>query len=258
MKRLSSLAIAAVSLSALSLIAASASAQTPPGPAPTGATWGSGVPSTPGYGPGAVPPGQPVAPPGQPVAPQGAYPQGPYPQGPYPQGGPPPNGQGPWTSPNGEPTMMGADGRLHTLPLEMPYDPDKGIPPGYRIGEKPRHSLAIAGAVTLGSLWVVSCIVGGIIEDDNNYNNDRGWPMYIPVVGPFITIGTAHTGASATTMLFFDGIAQAAGAAMFIAGMNTTQKVLKYQFTAGGSEVAVQPIAAPTQGGGFMGLTGSF
>ena len=268
-----SLAFAAGSLLALFSHVSPASAQSAPpagspGGAPTGGTWGAGIPgapapypAAPGYGPGAAPGATPQLPPPQGAYPQGAYPQGAYPQGAYPQGAYPPGampppGNGPWSAPNGEPTMLGADGRLHSLPLEMPYDADKGIPPGYRIAEKPRYSLAIAGGATLGGLWIISCIAGGAIEDGGQYSGNHGWPMYIPIVGPWITIATGHSGGSGTVSLLFDGAFQAAGAVMFLVGLNTSTKVLKYQFQ--GGEMAFHPVIAPTQGGGFAGLTASF
>ncbi len=280
------LAVAATSLLALFARVSPALAQPAPGagapspgtPAPTaappGGTWGTGIPGAPapypakpGYGPGAAP----GAPPAQLPPPQGAYPQGGYPpggypqggyppggypQGGYPQGGYPPPGNGPWQAQTGEPTMLGSDGRLHSLPLEMPYDADKGIPPGYRIADKPRYNLAIGGASIFGGLWVLSCIAGGIIEDNGKYNGDHGWPMYIPVVGPWISIATAHTSAFGTTTLLFDGAGQAAGAVLFLVGMNTSQKVLKYQFQ--GGEVAFLPSVTPLEGGGFGGVSGTF
>ncbi len=65
-------------------------------------------------------------------------------------------------------------------------------------------------------------------------------PMYIPVLGPLITIGTASTSAGGTTPLIFDAVAQGAGVAMFIAGMASSQQVLKYQLGPSGS-VTVKP-----------------
>jgi hypothetical protein len=224
-----------IAAAALTLAATTALAQT----APT-----STAAPPPGWGP-AAPPAQtapyPTPPPG--------YPQPVYPPGAYPT---PPPGWGPPAPQGTDPTVMGPDGRPRSLPLEMPYDPDKGVPPGYRIGEKRRIPLAIAGGVTFGAIWVASCIAGGIMLD----NDEDGAPMYVPVLGPVITIGTARTSPAGTTALVFDAVAQAAGVAMFIAGMATSQQVLKYQF--GPSEVSFTPFAAPTESGAVGGFTGTF
>lgn len=212
-------------------------------PAPTSSTapppppWGTASPAA---QPQPYPAPYPAQPPG--------YPPGAYPPGAYPPGGyPPPPGMGQ------DPTAMGPDGRLRSLPLEMPYDPDKGVPPGYRIGDKPRTGLAIAGGVTFGGLWVASCIAGGFMLDSDE---DAG-PMYVPVLGPLITIGTASTNAAGTTALLFDALGQAAGVAMFIAGMATSQKILKYQLGPS-SSITVKPVAGPLDQGGFAGFTGTF
>ncbi len=251
---------------------------TPPGPgtAPPGGSWGTGLPGTPppypsqapGYGPGAVPPGAPpqgFAPPnGAPpnnLPPPGAAPQDPYQPGTL------------WLSNKNDPMLMGPDGALHQLPLEMPYDKDKGIPPGYKIFEKPRYKLAITGASVLAGLWLVSCVAGGFMQADadrqnsNYYAYDSGyygtpyqekqaWPMFLPVIGPFIAVGTDHTDGAGTGVLIVDGLAQTAMAAMFIAGLASSEKVLKFQFQ--GQELALHPMAAPMTGGGFAGVQASF
>lgn len=309
------LALGATSLLALLICAAPAKAQpvpsaaqpsptapvplpapnaTPPGPgtAPPGGTWGAGLPGapppypttpTPGYGPGAVPPGSAplvptppanTAPPANGAPPNGAAPNGAAPQSPYPQSAYQPGSL--WLSATNDPMLLGPDGMLHQLPLEMPYDPEKGVPPGYKLFEKPRKKLAITGGSILAGLWLVSAVVGGFMEDDaqrqNSYNTSNtqygygyydpnykerhAWPMFFPVVGPFITAGTDHTDGGVTAILIIDGLAQAAMGTMFIVGMVTTEKVLKFQFQ--GSEVALHPMAAPTTGGGFAGLQASF
>jgi hypothetical protein len=241
----------------VSLLAQSAFAQQPAQPAPAAQP--------------APYPMQPGAYPVQPGAyPPGAYPPGAYPPGAYPQGASPSSDWGQGSS--SEPTVMAPDGRPHLLPYEIPYDPDMGIPPGYKLGEKRRSSLAVGGGVTFLSLWVASCVAGGFMEDSarrssyyydeygNPYpisNGNTALPMYIPLLGPIITIGTIHSSTSGTTALFFDGLGQAGSLVMFIVGMAYPQKVLKYQFqpTAG---LTLKPIAAPMKEGGFAGLTGSF
>lgn len=224
------------------LFAETALAQPAPAPtAPPPAAPTAQPPPAWGAPPGAQPAPYPAPYPAQPGYPPGAYPPGSY--------APPPG----WTPPGQDPAIMGPDGYPRSLPLEMPYDPDKGIPPGYRIAEKRRMNLVIAGAVTFGSVWVASCIAGGIMLE----SDDDGAPMYIPVLGPLITIGTARTSAGGTTPLIFDAVAQGAGVAMFIAGMASSQQVLKYQLGPSGS-VTIKPIAGAAQDGGFAGFTGTF
>jgi hypothetical protein len=156
----------------------------------------------------------------------------------------------------GEPMTVGPDGRAHLLPMEMPYDSDAGVPPGYKIVEKRRYKLAITGASIVGGLWIASCIAGGFIEQDGKYSGKHGWPLCIPVVGPLIGIASSKSDVSGTTALVLDGVAQLSGLAMFITGMAMTEKRLVYQFPNAG--LTVQPVASPLQNGGFAGLTGTF
>ncbi|MBK8254095.1 MAG: hypothetical protein IPK82_15695 [Polyangiaceae bacterium] len=258
-------------VASLATSAAAQPAPTAPPPAPTvppPSTWGSGIAPPPpatgaplqGQPPPAPPPtgtAQPAKPPAYP-APPGAYPPGAYPPPAYGTA-PYPPAQGWGTDPTQGPTITGPDGRPRLLPLEMPYDADKGIPAGYVLGEQRRTKLAIAGASVFGGLWIASAIAGGFMEDSGRYNGNHGWPMYIPVIGPLITIGTANTSAAGTTPLVFDALGQGAGVVMFIIGMATTDKVLKYQFqTTAHTKLELKPMAAPVQNGGMAGVTGTF
>lgn len=217
-------------------------------PAPTvppPANWGSGIAPPPSAQP--APTVMPSPYPAQP----GAYPPPGY--------GYPPGGYPGWGSSSDEgPTAIGPDGRPRLLPLEMKYDPDKGVPPGYRLAEKRRSGLAIAGASIFGGLWIASAIAGGIMEDSGRWSGTHGWPMYIPVIGPFITIESYNASAGGATPLVFDGIGQAAGLVMFIIGLGTKEKVLKYQFDTPAAQVELTPVASPLREGGFAGVTGTF
>jgi hypothetical protein len=48
-----------------------------------------------------------------------------------------------------------------------------------------------------------------------------------PVIGPFVTIGTAHSDAAGTLWLALDGMAQTAGAVLFVHGMVAREKYLQ-------------------------------
>jgi hypothetical protein len=240
----------------------------PPAPPPTVApppNWGSGIappaqtaqpaPTAP---PAARPaPAQPppaLPPPGMQPTP---YPVPPpqYPVGVGPDGTMPPPGYAGWGM-DQAPMAIGPDGRPRLLPLEMKYDPEKGVPPGYRISEQRRATVAIAGASIFGGLWIASAIAGGFMEDSGRWSGTHGWPMYIPVIGPLITIDSAKASTGGATPLVFLAIGQATGVAMFIAGMVSTEKILKYQFEVGA--LSITPVAAPLDSGGFGGLQGTF
>jgi len=141
-------------------------------------------PSPAGYGQPAISPGygQPVYPQayGQPVYPQ-AYGQPVYPQGygqpAIPQGyGQPvyaPPGYVPYAPPVAKPVAMNPD------------DP----PPGYHTESRARSGMVAGGAVMLGISYVLSA--GGAAAALGN--NDRDYePLFIPVVGPFVALGSTH------------------------------------------------------------------
>jgi hypothetical protein len=162
-------------------------AQEPPPPPPGGY-----------YAP--PPAGAPAAPP--PPAgyapPPGAYPPGAYPppQGYYPPGAPPPG------------------------PREIKdWDEGDPIPNGYHKTTKIRAGLAIAGGVTFGIVYVVTAFAGALVSDVGNSNATRSAKLlFIPVAGPFTLLG-ATPSATGNFFLVLDGLAQAGGVAMLVAGI---------------------------------------
>jgi hypothetical protein len=164
----------------------------------------------PGYGqppPGYPPPGQP--PPGQP--PPGYYPPPGY--GPPPQYGAP------------------ADPR----PRFIDSDEGQEIPKGYHLRTKARRGLIGGGAGMLGGMYLISVIVGAVGNAGHvrtvfgsGDGRDPWTPMYIPVIGPFVTMATASTDldSGGTAFLGFDGVVQLGGAAMIVLGIALPTKQL--------------------------------
>jgi hypothetical protein len=159
------------------------------------------------------------------------------------------------------PTYMG--------PYEMEYLEGAEIPPGYMKVERMRKGLVIAGAVTFGVSWLVSATAGVALTDEHNNNscaysedysgNGYGYcddddesdavPLFIPVVGPFIAMGTLDAEGPGRAALFLDGVVQVGGLAMLIAGVAATRTVLVRTPAA---TVAIAP------GPSSVHLTGSF
>jgi hypothetical protein len=78
-----------------------------------------------------------------------------------------------------------------------------------------------------GGAYALSVI--GALSVLTESNSDGGYePLFIPVVGPFIAMGTAEDtdiGDGGLGALFFlDGLAQTAGAVMFTIGMASGEK----------------------------------
>jgi hypothetical protein len=229
---------------------APAPAATPPPPAPPPA------PPAPTEQPPPPPPPPATAPlPAQPLPPPGYAPPGYAPPGyapPQPTAGypaPPPAGYAPppqyATPPVGPRTIEYAEGRP--------------VPPGYHVEEHARTGLAVGGGVTFGATWLLSAAIGaGLSEawahDSDIGNDDTAWPLFIPVAGPFIGIGTMHASYGPGFILVMDGLAETGGLAMFIAGL-AAKKQLLVRDDVYDAQVQLVPLAGPGVAG--MAITGS-
>lgn len=206
--------------SVLIAAAAPAAAQTPVAPSP--------APVAPAPAPAVAP--QPVAP--QP-APPAAAPPG------YTYSPPPPGYAYAYPAPPGYAPPYPAPLRA---PESAPYNGGP-VPRGYHLEERPRRGLIIGGALTLGIPWVL----GVTIASTDDFSNQSGW-LLVPALGPWITIAArktdqicSYSGSSLSdtschddngmrTLLILDGLTQAAGTIMLIAGLSSTKKVIVRDF----------------------------
>ncbi len=135
------------------------------------------------------------------------------------------------------------------------YEEGEPIPPGYHAETKVRTGLVVGGAVTFGVLDLLSVLTGAIIHDVNkaDHNGDDGTFLYVPGAGPFLQMTKTDSG-TGNVFLAIDGIAQAAGATMFIVGITSPKTVLVRNDL---GEVRVMPIRMGDKGGG-LGLVGTF
>lgn len=98
---------------------------------------------------------------------------------------------------------------------------------------QPIIGLIIGGSSTVGATWALSVLTAGICDLWNLHFNGGTtdaagtpkcdtWPLYIPVVGPWLSLAVVHVDHSSSgfgdTLLALDGIFQAAGLAMIIGG----------------------------------------
>lgn len=181
----------------------------------------------------------PTAPPAGAQPPMGYPPPGAYPY--------PPPGAYPYPPPGAYPYFV--------APPELDWEPGQPIPPGYKPSTKIRKGLVIGGAVSLGTMWILS-VVGA--TQDLSRGRSEGAPLFVPVVGPFIAIGTSGTSTSTdrTNAVAFalDGIVQTAGAALLIAGIAWPKPILVRT-----KELTLQPtpMSFGKAGSGF-GFAGTF
>jgi hypothetical protein len=136
------------------------------------------------------------------------------------------------------------------------YHEGMDVPEGYHLEETPRWGLVAGGTSVLATFWAVSAISAVMLdreaadEGDPNFD-DMYWPMFIPVAGPFVTIGTADSSGTGAAILALDGVVQAAGLGMFIAGFAAPKVEIVEDY-----HLTVAPSAPGSQGG--MSISGSF
>lgn len=239
--RSGSIITSAALFSCLCLGSQTASAQQPYPPQPSfGVSAGASVNGapcavgTPGCAPapGAYPPGavQPYPQPGQPTY--------------APPYQPPPPGY-PYATP---------------YPYGAPVPKPQPVLKGYEV-KRPHWPLLGAGIGVLGGSYLLTAgITGAIQATDCAVNSTRTscttsgtyWPMYIPVVGPFIEMGylsgTSSYAVLAYPALIFTGLVQTAGMALIIAGGIVPRKVAIYDEP----RVSIAPYSLPNGGGGLM------
>lgn len=146
---------------------------------------------------GLPPPSGTAAPP-----PGGARPGGPYPYAPYPY------------------TYSG----IPLAPPTIPYFEDRPIPSNYRLEERVNRPLIATGLSLFALAYGISLGVSTIILSVGERGSEAFAPLLIPVVGPFITMGTLDEDITATMTL--NGVTQTAGLLLVVVGAFATDKVL--------------------------------
>lgn len=114
----------------------------------------------------------------------------------------------------------------------MPYQDGYLVPPGYHVETRMRRGPVIAGAVMLGAGYGIAAAVGASSVGESS--EDELLPLFIPIVGPFITVGSLDFSGDFGGLgfiliglpLILDGLLQAAGAIALTAGITSPKQVL--------------------------------
>lgn len=142
------------------------------------------------------------------------------------------------------------------------------IPPGYHPATRLRGGLIAGGATMFGVPYLISVLVAAGNADTGNAN-----AMYIPVLGPFVQMGSIHTGqtcdqygfcsgtdasaaAVADVFLVLDGALQATGLALFIYGVAVPRTVLVRNDLGMFKNVTATPLVGRNFTG--VGISGQF
>jgi hypothetical protein len=104
------------------------------------------------------------------------------------------------------------------------WDPDVPAPRGYVLDSDANWGLVGGGIGLLAAGWTMSVLVAAVamsVEENEEEDLAPGerddispsdWvPLYIPVAGPFVAIGTLDASGSGLGLLVADGVLQAAG-----------------------------------------------
>jgi hypothetical protein len=89
------------------------------------------------------------------------------------------------------------------------WDPDVPPPDGYALDSDFNGALLGNGIGLLAGAYVISALTAAIASETQH--SDDWTPLFVPVVGPFITIGTLRPGAGGMGLLIADGVFQVAG-----------------------------------------------
>ncbi len=192
-------------LLALALAPAIAAAQTAPAPTPP------------------VPPGLvPLFPPGAGGPPVSGTPR-PYYAPPQSAYVPPPGSLITSFAPPAPPPPELDPSVMALLPTTLPFEEGQTLPRGYRLESRPDPSLVVSGALSFGLTYLASVITGAVTLSSGSGNA----PLFVPVVGPYVTIGTAQASGAGAVWLILDGLAQTGGATIFVYSLITRERYLE-------------------------------
>lgn len=133
------------------------------------------------------------------------------------------------------------------------------IPPGYHPAHRARGGLIGGGAGMFGAAYLISLMVAAFdcstaygAPCDHHY-----WPLWIPVVGPILTVGTSGSDGTGTAALIVDTALQVGGVAMLGIGIMGRTVLVRNDL---GQRLELQPMMAmgATHTGHGAGLSITF
>ncbi len=159
-------------------------------------------------------------------------------------------------------TLLALTAFASTAHADEPALSPPSTPPPAAEATRPNVPAVIAGATLLGVSYTVGAVGGAMMDVCLQFNffgsapSDCGkphWPMYVPVVGPFVALGTAEAagrldGGSAAFMIA-DGVAQVGSFALLVYGLAARVPVKP-------KAVTIVPTASPSGYG--LAIAGTF
>lgn len=136
------------------------------------------------------------------------------------------------------------------------WEEGQPIPYGYHPEKRARKGLVIPGAVVFGVAYLLSTLVASENHTTYDGTTDRYTALWIPVIGPFIQMGSSSNANGDSQMFFLDGVAQAGGLTMLVLGLAFPRTILvRNDF--GTISLLPTPMRMGNDGSG-LGLVGRF
>lgn len=134
------------------------------------------------------------------------------------------------------------------------WDADVPPPAGYDLRSSPNSKLIGLGVGMFSVGYVTAGVVGLVaVSDQRPADADDWYPLFVPIAGPFVAMGTLEASTGETGVLLADGILQVAGLLAIIGGaLDTRYKLVRTQV--GLSDDVVVDVM-PTIGASGSGLT---
>jgi hypothetical protein len=133
------------------------------------------------------------------------------------------------------------------------WDPDVPPPQGYELRTSPNSRLIGFGVAMLSIGYVTSSVAGLVATQEDRTASAGNWnPLFIPVVGPFVAIGSLDANAAGTGVLLADGLLQTAGLVAIITGaLDARFKIVRTEVgSSDATSVEVMPLVG-SQGTGM-------
>lgn len=141
-------------------------------------------------------------------------------------------------------------------PEQLDYEEGDPVPAGYTPVKRTRKGPIIAGSIVFGTLYFFSAMAAAVSADASGRDKNDLAPLWVPGVGPFITMGTTDS-ATGRFFLAVDGLGQCAGIALLVYGLTSPKTVLRRNdFTSPAATIRAVPILSAAATG--VGLVGTF
>ena len=110
---------------------------------------------------------------------------------------------------------------------------DRAVPDGFELREGRRWGLVVGGAATFGFAYVTGMVMAALdvrlTEQDieEEVSSGRNDPLYAPLIGSFVALGTEDRSAGESALLVAAGVLQSGGLALAMAGLVTREHWLE-------------------------------